>query len=238
MNVIRSITPQRAWLGKVECRECPISGSAPFCVLDAVDISELDQSIEHLAMKPHTLLYQTGARRQRLFLLREGAIKLAHYLGDGTQRIVRLVGSGDLIGLEALVGQPYQQDAIALQASNVCVLPVALVDHLSRTQPSLRNELMRQWQEALNQADYWLSHYSTGTARQRVARLLLSLAMPDFRGVVHLFGREDIGAMLGLSTETVSRVIAGLRRYGILREVKSNVFQVNECMLHEIADGE
>ncbi len=191
-----------------------------------------------MALEPHTLLYRTGERRPCLFILREGAIKLAHYLSDGTQRIVRLAGSSDLIGLEALLGQPYRHDAVALQASSVCVLPVALVEHLSRTQPRLCKELMRRWQEALNQADYWLSQYATGTARQRVARLLLNLTTPGVQGSVRLFGREDVAAMLGLSHETVSRVIADLRRHGILRKVKSNVFQVNERMLHQIADDE
>jgi hypothetical protein len=44
--------------------------------------------------------------------------------------------------------------------------------------------------------------------------------------------------MLGLSTETVSRVIADLRRHGILHKIEPNVFQVNKHMLHKIADDE
>ena len=42
----------------------------------------------------------------------------------------------------------------------------------------------------------------TGTARARVARLLLRLAGPDASTPFRLLGREDIGAMLGLTPET------------------------------------
>jgi CRP-like cAMP-binding protein len=97
---------------------------------------------------------------------------------------------------------------------------------------------MKRWQRALDLADFWLTQYSTGTSRQRVARLLLTLAAPDLPGPVHLFGREDIGAMLDLSTETVSRVIGDLRRQKIIREVSPNVFECQSQVLQRIADGE
>ena len=45
----------------------------------------------------------------------------------------------------------------------------------------------------------------------------------DGRGVKPSFGREDIGAMVGLTTETVSRIIAELRRQGLLRDRGANI---------------
>jgi len=70
---------------------------------------------------------------------------------------------------------------------------------------------MARWQQALNEADAWLTQFTTGTARQRVARLLLRLACPASDHRLRLFGREDMAAMVGLTTETVSRTIAELR---------------------------
>jgi CRP-like cAMP-binding protein len=238
LNIIRTIPLHRAWLGKKDCQECPIRQSALFGVLKASDLERIGQPIEHVALEPHTLLYRSGEYRGMLFTLRSGIIKLMRYLPDGNQRIVRLMGGNDLLGLEALVDQPYQHDAIALGRTEVCVIPVALVGHLSRTQPKLCEELMKRWQRTLNLADFWLTQYSTGTSRQRVARLLLSLATPDLPGPVHLFGREDMGAILGLSTETVSRAIADLRRQKILREISPNVFEFQSQVLQRIADGE
>jgi CRP-like cAMP-binding protein len=222
----------------MDCHECPVRGSALFCVLESADLSHIQQPIEHVLLDAHSVLYHRGDHRRALFTLRSGVIKLVQYLPDGSQRIVRLLGGSDLLGLEALVQEPYQHHAIALEASEVCVIPVALVEHLSRSQPRLCKELMRRWNEALEQADYWLTQFSTGTSRQRIARLLLSLVGSESDGPIHLFGREDIGAMLGLSTETASRAIAELRRRGILFEIRPNVFQCKNAALRRIADGE
>ena len=102
-------------------------------------------------------------------------MKLVQYLPDGSQRIVRLLHSADVAGLEALLGQSYQHDAVVLQAASVCRLPIEVVKRLDRDSPKLHHELLLRWQRALTEADAWLTLLSTGTARQRVARLLLRL---------------------------------------------------------------
>ena len=97
---------------------------------------------------------------------------------------------------------------------------------------------MAHWQQALSEADLWLTQFSTGTARQRIARLLLRLACPAQNSHLPLFGREDIGAMVGLTTETVSRTIAELRRQGLLRDRGANIQECNRERLQRIANGE
>ena len=46
-----------------------------------------------------------------------------------------------------------------------------------------------------------------------------------------LFGREDLGALLGLTTETVSRIMAELKRQGQIVEPKPNLL---ECELSNL----
>ncbi len=54
------------------------------------------------------------------------------------------------------------------------------------------------------------------SAKQRVARLLLRLVRDDNNSECLLFSREDMGAMLGITTETASRAIAGFKRKSLL----------------------
>ena len=178
------------------------------------------------------LLYRLGEGGRALFTLRCGVIKLVQYLPDGSQRIVRLLKDGDVLGLEALIGQPYQHEAIALTDCEICAIPVEVIER-----PGLRRELMARWQQALTEADVWLTQFGTGTARQRVARLLLRLTCVD-QDRLPLFCRQDIGAMLGLTTETVSRTIAELRRQGLLRDHGAHIQDCDRETLRRIADGE
>ena len=71
-----------------------------------------------------------------------------------------------------------------------------------------------------------------------MARLLLYLAENDSREPIRLFNREDIGAILGLTTETVSRVISEMRRQGALDEINPHLVKCEHAMLLRISEGE
>jgi CRP-like cAMP-binding protein len=65
--------------------------------------------------------------------------------------------------------------------------------------------------------DDWLANMNFGTARQRVGGLALKMRDPDQPQFTSLFARDDMGAMLDLKLETVSREISGLVRDGTLQ---------------------
>lgn len=226
------------WSDETKCYHCAIRKLALFSGLEEADFRHVHQPIKDLALAPPGTLYRMNERGNMLFTLRGGVMKLVQYLPDGSQRIVRLLRDSDALGLEALVGQPYQHDAIALTDCAICAIPVDVIEQLGREQPRLYRELMARWQQALNEADAWLTEFTTGTARQRVARLLLRLSCPEQDNHLPLFGREDIGAMVGLTTETVSRTIAELRRQGLLRDRGTHLQECNRERLRRIADGE
>ena len=77
---------------------------------------------------------------------------------------------------------------------------------------------------------------STGNSRQRVARLFLMLA-PLSAERCRIFGREDVGALLGITTETACRMVSDLKKKKVVSEISGNVFSRNIPALQEIADG-
>ena len=220
--------------GEADCLNCPIRNSVLFAGLDATECECLHHPIDDFSLPPHSTLYHAGKPAQYLYTVRSGLLKLVQYLPDGRQRIVRLLRATDVTGLEALLGQTYQHDAIVLQQAEICRLPLDLVQSLDRENPKLHRELMTRWQRALIEADAWLTQLSTGSARARMARLLLRLARPDGRPCT-LFGREDMGAMLGVTTETASRIIAEFRRGGVIRDVDGDAVQCDAQALEIIA---
>ena len=88
---------------------------------------------------------------------------------------------------------------------------------------------------ALRQADDWLTELSTGKAPQRLARLLLQLSDGD--NTVMLFSREDLGSILGITTEHASRTVAEFRRAGHLVEIGANLFRCDRRQLENVASG-
>ncbi len=222
----KSIGLSQAWAGEADCRHCALRTSVLFANLEEADFEHIHDPIDQFSLKPGTTLYHNGEQGAHMFTVRSGALKLVQYLSDGSQRIVRIVRTTDILGLEALVGDCYQHTAIALQPTEICRFPTRMVQELSHNNPQLHQELMQRWQRALTEADAWLTQFSTGSARQRVARLLLRLAQDQNSENCHLFRREDMGAMLGLTTETASRTISSFKREGLLVE-----FSDNQCRL-------
>jgi CRP-like cAMP-binding protein len=225
MNI--RVTFKEAWSGQADCKQCSLRESVLFAGLDEADFEKIHQPIDQFLLKPGQALYTAGDSGDRLYTIRSGVIKLTQYLPDGSQRIVRLVKTADVTGLEALLGQPYEHSAVVMQTTEVCCLPVATINALSKDNPGLHVELLKRWHRALSEADAWLTELSTGSARERIARLLLRLTRGLPTPEYELVGREDMGAMLGITTETASRTIAEFKRKNLITDLGHHRVRVN-----------
>ncbi|MEJ1355231.1 MAG: Crp/Fnr family transcriptional regulator [Candidatus Sedimenticola sp. (ex Thyasira tokunagai)] len=234
--MLKPISDKDAWDGEADCISCTLRNSVLFAGLEEKDFDQIHQPIDLYTLPAGSTLYRAGDKGDRMYTIRSGALKLVQYLPDGTQRIVRLIRSTDVIGLETLLGQNYQHDAVALQPIQACSLPVSVVQALSQTNPKLHQELLSRWQRALEEADAWLTELSTGSAKQRIARLLLRLVRNEETSECELFSREDMGAMLGITTETASRTIAEFKRQSLLVETQPNHFLLDIRNLGHIAE--
>ncbi|MBR9972093.1 Crp/Fnr family transcriptional regulator [Magnetospirillum sulfuroxidans] len=229
---------EAAWLGKAECRNCGIRDLVLFADLQEADFQLIHQPVEELMLDSGATLYRPGDDGAAAFTIRSGLVKLVQYLPDGNRRIVRLLRAGAVAGLEVLAGRSYEHAAEVLQPALVCRLPREVVERLNQETPRLHRQLMNKWSESLRLADEWLTELNTGTSRQRMARLFLHLASLDEDGLCRMLVREDVGAILSLTTETSSRTVAEFKRLGVVREIRPNTFQLEAEALEKIAvDG-
>lgn len=232
---MRSSRVDAAWKGTAECERCSIRDLVPFADLTEPDFKLIHLPIDEIELEPGSVLYSAGGAGESLYTIRSGLVKLVQYLPEGNLRIVRLLGVGATAGLEAVVGLPYEHTAIVLQRALVCRVPRQVVDRLNRETPRLHCQLMLRWHAALKQADDWLTELSTGKATQRFARLLLHIVAPD--GSAPLFTREDLGAMLGITTEHASRTVTEFKRNGAIFDVTTHRCVCDRAKLERIASA-
>lgn len=166
-------------------------------------------------------------------------VKLTNNARNGGSRIVRLLGPGDSIGLELLDGNnSYHHTAVAVDNVDVCRIPVSIIKKNIAKRPSIYTQISHQLQNQLDLADQWIVALGTGTARQRVAHLLLLLDgfFADKNGAFILINREDMAAVIGTTVETASRMIAEFKRQNILCKYKSknSLYTCNTSMLNAI----
>lgn len=210
------IKTESAWKGTSDCRSCGIREMVLFADLNEEDFGLIHAPIDDLDIRAGTTLYTEHEAAHGIFTLRTGMIKLVRYTPDGRQRILRVLRSGDVAGLEALATQRYDSDGVALTNISVCRIPLSVIHMLSSKSPRLHKRLMEKWQQALKEADDWLADLNFGTARQRVAHLVLKMRSAADAEIATLFAREDMGAMLDLKLETVSREVSSLVKEGLI----------------------
>ena len=210
------------------CQRCGMRSVALFGVLDEAMLADVHLHITQIELQPGEALFKVGQEGEAVFTLREGIVRFERATAGGARRIVRLAGSGDLLGQELLLERPHQDDAIACTPVTLCRIPVNLVLRLGALHPSLLRELMERWQEALEDSQAWLAELTSGTARRRVLKLMAKLAQhaePD--QPVWVPRREEMGDMLNLTLETTSRQVSRLRREGVLHNVNRRYARVD-----------
>ena len=210
------IKTESAWRGTSDCRHCGIRDMVLFADLREEDFNLIHAPIDDLEIAAQQPLVRMGETATSLYTLRAGMVKLVRNTVDGRQRIVRVLRSGDVVGLEALMGPTYDSDAIALTPIKVCRLALQVIQRLNNETPRLHQRLLEKWHRSLKEADDWLADLNFGNARQRVAGLILKMRSSGDASVATLFSREDMGAMLHLKLETVSRTLHAFVREGLI----------------------
>lgn len=205
-----------AWQGLAQCQQCSIRQIALFASLTEQDFGLIHAPIDDLSYRSGQTLFQQGQQATGVFTIRSGVLKLSRVSADGRQRVLRVHKPGDLIGLEALTTRRYDSDAVCVTDASLCRIPTDVIHRLSDQSSRLREGLLRKWHDTLREADDWLAAVNFGPARQRLAHLVLKMRHRDEPDRVTLFSREDMGAMMDLKHETVSRELSALVRAGVL----------------------
>jgi CRP-like cAMP-binding protein len=233
---VKNIQIEKAWRGADRCKNCAIRHQVLFSDLNHDDFDRIHHPIDDIEYEPGSRLYHQSDEMPFVYTIRSGLIKLVQHLPNGDRRIVRLLGQGDLAGLESLNGQVADHDAVTLDNVQVCRIPRSVIKTLQRDTPNLHDALIQRWQKALSGADNWITKLSTGNARQRVARLLLLLDQASNDECFFLPTREDMGAMLGITTESASKATAEFKRQGWLKPLRQNRAWIDSNELNEQFD--
>jgi len=226
-----------AWTGNTKCQNCNIRKLALFADLNQQDFDLIHQPIDDLDYDCGEIIYKMTDSPLYVYTIRSGLVKLVHDLANGSYRIVRILRQGDVVGIEALNGTAYLQNAIALLPTSVCRIPAAEIERLNRESPRLSKQLTARWHKAISDADTWLAELTAGVSKRRVASLLLYLDDNKDADYCYIPSREDIGALLAITTETASRIIAEFGRNGWIT-VDGNKAHIDRVALEKIVQSD
>jgi CRP/FNR family transcriptional regulator len=228
------VSPQTC---KTRCHICP---TAKDCLIRGSTREELERwsaGIDTQISLPTAgkALFEAGQHATAIYTVRAGCLKSFTVDKEGNERVRGFYLPGDFIGLDAMGSESYPATVVAVQASQVCRMPMAQVRRLMAENPALMQRLLDRTSRELAQA---LTLAGDFTAEQRLAAFLLQMQSrldAESTSVKLPMTRRDIANYLRLATETVCRVMTRLEDQGQIRSDSKTVRLVDDRALRALA---
>lgn len=225
------------------CQGCEVRDKAVCGVLDCANLARFRSMGWTLKLGPGQTLFHEGDPATRVFTLTAGTLKLYKLLADGRRQVTGFLHPGDFLGIS--VDDEHAFSAEAVENSVLCWFPRARFDDFVEDQATMERELYRMAAQELAAARQQFVLLGRKTASERIASFLLSLAERTERptrpqsGLVRLpMSRSDIADYLGLTKETVSRVISALKRDRVIRLEALDIVQIlDRGRLEQLAEA-
>jgi len=208
---------------KTACSNCNLR---ELCLPVGLTRDELE-SLEELIYTRRKLrrsesLFHAGDPFRSLYAVRSGFFKTRVATIDGRDQVTGFQMAGEIIGMDGIGTDLHTCDAIALEDSEVCVIPYAKLDDLSRDIPALAHHFHKVMSREIVRDHGVMILLGSMRAEERLATFLLNLSQRlTARGFspsefVLRMTREEIGSYLGLKLETVSRAFSRFQDDGII----------------------
>lgn len=225
------------------CTGCEARRVALCGVLDCTDLTALRCMGGTQGLSPGQALFHQGDTARNVYNITRGAIRLTKLLADGRRQVMGFMFPGDFLGIT--LGDEHAFTAEALSDTSLCRFPRTRFDAFVEEHPTLERELFRKAAHELAAAQAQMLLLGRKSAAERLASFFLELAGRRDRltGAPSLFVdlpmcRSDIADYLGLTKETVSRLLAQLKGQRLLRlEELNRVELLNLPALAQLADG-
>ena len=242
--VIHPQPPVHAHALKVACSSCNLRELCLPLGLSKNEIERLDTLVTKRSSVPRgETLYRSGDPFRSLFAVRTGFFKTRVAAEDGRDQVTGFQMAGELLGFDGIGTEHHTCDAVALEDSQVCVIPFNQLENLSREFSELQRQLHKVMSREIVREHGVMLLLGSMRAEERLAAFLLNLTQRlHARGfsptaLVLRMTREEIGSYLGLKLETVSRAFSKFQDDGIL-EVKQRQLRVlDEPALRQLVNA-
>jgi len=223
------------------CLTCNLCSEGFFCRLPKADMEAFQKIKFTLSYPAGATLFGEGQACRGIYILCKGRVKLSTTSSDGQTLIFKIAQPGEVLGLNTTIsGLP--QEATA-ETGQPCQLNFVK-----------RNDFLKflaEHTEASMQAAIHLSHecqqayqhlrsFVMRSAPQRIARLILDWSHEDAgmataKGIKVALTHAEIGQIIGMSRETVTRTLTDFRKQRIAELHGSTLVIQNTPALQRLA---
>lgn len=230
--------------GTNKCATCRFSMLCLARGLDDSAVGQLDEIIgRRRRIARDERLFRVGQEFNSLYAVHFGHFKTSQVDRRGAQQVTGFTMAGDLLGMDAIAAGEHACDAVALEDSEVCEIPFDRLQQLFGKVPALLQHFHRLMSQEILREQNVMLVLGNMRAEQRFACFLLNLSTryaqrgQSATSFQLRMSREDIGGYLGLTIESVSRLVAKFRSHGWIRLDNRDLEILDRTSLEALAAG-
>ena len=215
---------------EVKCASCNLR---ELCIPAGVRVEDLPRFekvvFARRRIRRGEALFNAGDEFKSAYAVRSGFFKSSIADGEGREQVTGFFMGGEILGMEGIGTGRYHGAAIALEDSEVCVLPYALIEELAREIPAVQRQLHSVMAREIVRDHGVMMLLGSMRAEERLATFLLNLSKRfTARGYSPRefnlrMTRDELGSYLGLKLETVSRLFSAFQREGLIEVAQKYV---------------
>lgn len=226
------------------CSSCNLKELCMPVGLSADELYELDELVSTRRKIPKgEPLFHAGDGFNSIYAVKTGTFKTRITGFDGSDQVTGFQMSGEIIGLDGIGNSEHICDAVALEDSEVCVIPYNQLDELSQRFRTLQTHFHKVMGREIVRDQNVMLLLGSMRAEQRLAAFLSNLSERQrargfsAKDMVLRMTREEIGSYLGLKIETVSRTLTKLQQAGLIKIVQKQLSLLEPEKLRLLATG-
>jgi len=226
----------------IHCQDCSISQLCIPYSLNETELDRLDTIIERKKpIQKGQEIFKAGEEMKSLYAIRSGTLKSYTITEQGDEQITAFHLAGDLVGFDAIGSGSHPSFAQALETAMICEIPYNTLDSLSVSMPKLRQQVLRLMSSEIVSDQEMILLLSKKNAEERLASFIHNLSIRyaargfsprEFRLSMT---RGDIGNYLGLTVETISRLLGRFQKTGMIAVKGKYITVLDQSQLSELA---
>jgi CRP-like cAMP-binding protein len=188
-------------------------------------------------MKRKQVIYFEGDIVGGIYLVVSGSIKTFKLTEDGRELVTAIYGPNEYFGVAPMLsGEYYKETAEANEDATICMLPKDMIEERVHKYPDVALNFIKVLADSVVNKEEQLLQLAYHSVRKRMAELLLRLKLKA--GSTDLtvlnLSRDNLAGMVGIATETVSRILGDFTAGGLITKNGSHIVILDSAKLEKI----
>lgn len=188
------------------------------------DLQKLETVVRERSFRKNEVIFHAQEPGSALFIIKRGRVKVSMDDRQGREIILRVLEAGDFFGeMSLLDGEPRSATVTALEPCQALVLFREQFLKFISNHPEVVMKMLTTLSRRLRKADEKISRLVFADAYEKVASALMDIveekkiALNIGAEIPLSLTRKELADMVGISRETLTRVLADFQRAGLVR---------------------